>query len=123
MSDATRGISTVVSVRRSLVDARQGDERLQLVYLLGGHGVDFLERHDDILRQHQAVVLGELIGVALGGEKRTQMGWQDMQHERGLVSALRTDEREDAVIDDLVEHHRSNHRQEPATGVTEEVLF
>ena len=112
-----------MGVRRSLVDARQGDERLQLVYLLGGHGVDFLERHDDILRQHQAVVLGELIGVALGGEKRTQMGWQDMQHERGLVSALRTDEREDAVIDDLVEHHRSHHRQEPATGVTEEILF
>ena len=55
-------------------DARHGDESLQLVYLLGGHGVDFLERHDDILRQHQAVVLGELIGVALGGKNERRWG-------------------------------------------------
>ena len=55
-------------------DARHGDESLQLVYLLGGHGVDFLERHDDILRQHQAFVLGELIGVALGGKNERRWG-------------------------------------------------
>ena len=69
-------------------DARHGDESLQLVYLLGGHGVDFLERHDDILRQHQAFVLGELVGVALGGEKRTQMGWQAIIRECQRKSPL-----------------------------------
>ena len=111
-----------MTVGRTLVHLRQCRERLQLVDFLGSHGVDLLKGDDDVLREHQAVVLGELEGVALRGEECPEMWRQDMQHECGFIRALRTDEGKDAVVDHIVEHHRRHHRQEPAAGVAMKLL-
>ena len=112
----------VVAVGRSLVHLRQCGERLQLVDLLGSHGVNLLEGDDDVLREHQPVVLGELEGVALGGEELSEVWRKNIEHKRGLVCALAADEGEDAVVDRIVVHHRRHHGKKPAAGVAVKLL-
>ena len=52
----------------------------------------------------------------------SQMGWEDVLHEGGLVGALAADEGEDAVVDHVVEEHRCHHGQKPAAGESVEIL-
>ena len=94
-----------------------GREGLELVDLLGRHGVDLLQGDDDVLGEHQVVVLRQLVAVVFRGAIATQMGRQDVQHEGGLVGTLTTDEGKNLMVHLRVVHHRCHHGQEPATRV------
>ena len=113
----TRSQHDMPPVGRTLFHMRFGGERLQLVHLLGSHRVDLLKRYDDVLGEHDIVVLGEHIPVVLRGVVVAQQGRKDIEHERRLIRALLADEGEYLVVHHLGIHHRCHHRQEPAAGV------
>ena len=64
-----------------------------------------------------------MIEVVLRGVVCAKVGRQDVQHERRLVGALRTDEGKDLMVDHLGVDSRSYHRHKPAAGVEMEIFL
>ena len=97
----------------TLVDARHGDCRLQLVEFRGAHGVQLLAAHQSVLCEGDQVVTPHAVGIGLDIEIAAQGRWQQVREPCRLVGALLADEYQDDVIDHGGVEPRRYHAHEP----------
>ncbi len=112
----------VAPVGGPFVDMQEGGHRLQLVQLGGTHVVDLLEADEGVFAEGEEVVLVEARAVGLRVEVAAQLRGQQAVQPGGLVDALRADEDQDLVVDDVVFEKGGEDAGEPLAEVVGEPL-
>lgn len=108
-----RQVHLVARVGRPLVDVERGGERLELVQLVGAHGVDLLVVDQQVFGDGEEVVFGQPLAVGLRRIVVAEAGGQQVLHEGGLVAPLPSDQDEDHLVDHPLVERAGQHTDEP----------